>query len=119
LKKYLLDTNAVIYALNEGFLFPAGDYLISVISEIELFSYSKLTKDEEEALADALSNFSSIELTKRIKDKTIEIRKIRKLKLPDCIIVATAIVNEAILVTSDKQLLNLEFLETTQLSELK
>jgi predicted nucleic acid-binding protein len=36
--KYLLDTNAVIDALNQGFKFPNNEYFISVITEIELFS---------------------------------------------------------------------------------
>ena len=43
MNKYLLDTNSIIYALNSSFIFPKYEYLISVISEIELLSYSKLT----------------------------------------------------------------------------
>ena len=38
-----------------------------------------------------------------LKNKTIEIRNAYKLKLPDAIIAASAIVNDAILVTADKE----------------
>ena len=45
--KVLLDTNAVIYALNGGLTLPSADYSISIITEMELFSYSKLTELEK------------------------------------------------------------------------
>lgn len=50
--------------------------------------------------------------------KTIEIRKTGGLKLPDSIIVAAAIVSDAILVTSDKKLLNLKQINTIDIQEL-
>jgi hypothetical protein len=43
--KILLDTNAIIYALNDGLKLPQANYSISIITEIELFSYPKLTKN--------------------------------------------------------------------------
>lgn len=55
MKKYLLDTNTIIYALNKGFKFPNNEYLVSIITEIELFSYSDLTKKDEESLELALN----------------------------------------------------------------
>lgn len=118
-KRYLLDTNTIIYALNQGFKFPKNEYLISVITEIELFSYGSLTQKDEETLKLALSSFESIELTNRIKEETIKIRKKSKIKLPDSMIVATAIVQNAILVTSDKQLINSQIVETVSLEQLK
>jgi predicted nucleic acid-binding protein len=92
--KYLLDTNTIIYALNSGFRLPKHIYLISIINEIELLSYHKLTNDEEYILKKVLSNFANIQLTHKIKSKTIEIRKKYNLKLPDSIVVATAIVEK-------------------------
>lgn len=119
LKKYLLDTNAIIYALNEGFRFPKGEYLISIISEIELLSYSGLTSAEEQVLKNAIKNFITIDLNNKVKNKTIDIRKKTKLKLPDSIIVSSAIEYNAVLITSDKQLLNLDLLTVIELSDLK
>ncbi len=36
MKKYVLDTNSLIYALNDKVKIPLNDYLISIIAEIEL-----------------------------------------------------------------------------------
>lgn len=118
LSKYLLDTNTIIYALNQGLKLKDNRYLVSVITEIELLSYANLTNNDEEILKRLLSRFESIELTKSVKEKTIQIRKESKLKLPDSIIVASAVDNNAILVTSDKQLLNAQIVKTVELHQI-
>ena len=115
----VLDTNSIIYALNSGFKFPKNSYFVSIITEIELLSYPKLSHEEENLLKEALSNFSNITITEEIKDKTIRIRKTSKLKLPDSIIVATALVKKAKLVTSDKKLLSLDFIDAIELKDLR
>jgi len=71
----MLDTNAIIYALNQGFSFPKAEYFVSIITEIELLSYSKLTTDDEKMLKEVLGKFKSINLSNDVKEKTIEIRK--------------------------------------------
>ena len=63
LKKYLLDTNSIIYAMNNSFLFPPYQYCFSIITEIELLSFSKLTKGDSDLIKLALSNFEAIELS--------------------------------------------------------
>ncbi len=118
-KKYLLDTNSIIYALNNGYKFPNYDYAISVISEIELLSYSKLTLEDEHMLKTAIANFRNINITSKIKEETIKIRKHSKLKLPDSLIDATAFTESAILITSDQQLLNSNLTKTIELKNLK
>jgi len=50
MSKYLLDTNTIIYALNQGFKLQNSKYLVSIITEIELLSYSNLTKSDEKIL---------------------------------------------------------------------
>ena len=45
---------------------------------------------------------NEISLTDEIKEKTIEIRKKYKIKLPDAIVAASAIVNNLPLITADK-----------------
>ena len=118
MNNYLLDTNSIIYALNSGFIFPKYNYFISIITEMELLSYHKLTLNEEYILKQALSNFTNINISNEIKNKTIKIRKSHSLKLPDSIIIATTIIQNAVLVTSDKKLLNLNFLKTIELKDL-
>lgn len=93
--------------------------MISVITEIELLSYDKLSKDDEQILREALSHFELIDLTHEIKEKTIEIRRTTKIKLPDSLIIATAMAENAVLITSDKQLLNSELVKTIELKNLK
>ena len=76
-------------------------------------------KEEEKTLRDILANFINITISEEIKNQTIEIRKNKNLKLPDSIIVASAIVQNTILVTSDKKLLNLDFLDVIELKEIQ
>lgn len=118
MKRYLLDTNTIIYALNEGLKLQDAYYMVSVITEIELLSYTHLTQNDEKILKSLLAKFESVELTRKIKERTILIRKHSKLKLPDSIIVASALESNASLVTSDKQLLNAQLVKTLELNQL-
>lgn len=102
---YLADTNALIYLLNGNQCM--SNYLqknlyVSVISEMELLSYAGITPDEEMQIKSFLNDCNEVTLTNEIKDKTIEIRKKYKTKLPDAIIAASAIVKNIPLITADK-----------------
>jgi len=117
---FLLDTNVLIMSLNRGLIFPKYKYLISVITEIELLSFSKLNKEEEKILREFIKNFEIKFINEEIKEKTIYIRKKTFLKLPDSLIIATAIVNRAILITADKQILKYNNLvEMIDFNEIK
>lgn len=103
---YLLDTNVVIY-LQNGVLqddLPIADYGISVITEIELRAYSGLTVQEKRWLELFVNDVQVVKLSDAIKEKTIELRQQYRLKLPDAIVCATAIIENAILLSNDKQL---------------
>ena len=50
---------------------------------------------------------SVIDLTGEVKKETIMLRRTTKLKLPDSIVVASAIAQSAVLLTADLQLLRL------------
>jgi len=115
---FLLDTNSIIYAINDNLILPNYRYIVSVITEIELLSFSRLTRYEEQIIKEILANFEVVFINQNIKEKTIQIRKRYNLKLPDSLIVATALENNAKLVTSDKQLLNLDFLETLEVKSI-
>ncbi len=102
---YLADTNALIYLLNGNscmapYLMKNLSY--SVISEMELLSYSGITKQEESSIKSLLNDCSELSLTDEIKEKTIELRKKYRIKLPDAIVAASAIVNNLPLITADK-----------------
>ena len=115
--KILLDTNAIIYALNSGLTLPNDNYSISIITEMELFSYPKLTEFEQTNIQRLLNHFEIFNITERVKEKTIEIRKNYGIKLPDSIICATALVNKATLVSNDKQLSKIIGLDILSLEE--
>lgn len=116
--KVLLDTNAVIYALNDGLTLPKAEYSISIITEMELFSYPKLSDFERDNIKRLLSYFKIFSITEEIKDMTIQIRKNYGIKLPDSIICATALVNGATLISNDKQLKKIVELEIISLEKL-
>ena len=59
---------------------------------------NKIEETIVKSLCDTCEVFN---LTKQIIDKTIEIRKQAKIKLPDAIIAASTLVNNAILVTAN------------------
>ncbi len=106
--KLLLDTNAVLYVLGgdetlASFLNGKELYL-SIISELELLSYKKITQKEIKAITSFLSELKIENISEEIKKATIEIRKSTNLKLPDCIIAATSITLSIPLISSDKQL---------------
>ena len=116
--RFLLDTNAIIYLTTKGNSISGemvnrldeADLLISVISEIELFCKPEMPQDEEENLrAFIMERISVIDLTISVKKETINLRRSTKQKLPDCIVAATAIALNAVLLTNDKRLLNLSF----------
>ena len=115
---FVLDTNAVIFLTAKGSIISSdlenilndADMCISVISEIELFSKPAMPPNEEENLRAFLSDrLPIVELTSAIKKETIALRRNAKLKLPDCIVAATAIVQNAVLLTADKELLTLSW----------
>nr|MBF0222736.1 PIN domain-containing protein [Desulfobulbaceae bacterium] len=90
--KYLLDTNVILYLLGGKLLepLPEGRYFASVITELELLSYSLLCPKEEEKISQFLEEITVVELNPEIKKMTILIRRTHKIKLPDAIILATA-----------------------------
>jgi len=103
-KGYLIDTNTLVDAQTKkmpqkGLVFMANavneDFTISFVSYIEFIGYKDATKEMEEFIA--LANV--IEINKAIIDKTVAIRKSRRIKLPDAIIAATAIIHDRTLIT--------------------
>lgn len=101
---FLADTNAFIYLLNgdscmKPYLQTRLAY--SVISEMELLSYSGITEQEENNIKALLNNCSKLQLKEEIKERTIKIRKTYNIKLPDAIIAASAIENRLPLITAD------------------
>ena len=101
---YLADTNAVLYFLsgNECMkLYISSRFAFSVISEMELLSYQKITEDEEKKIRNFLGVCTPFGITEEIKNRAIQIRRKYQTKLPDAIIAATAIEKGLPLITAD------------------
>ena len=64
----LLDTNAIIYFLSGKFLLDSEyNVYTSIISEIELLCYPKITSEEENIIKDFLKSIDIINLDNYIK----------------------------------------------------
>lgn len=101
--KLLLDTNAALYFLHGRLArpLPKGIYLFSVITEIELFSYPKISSSEEASIRRLLAPMTRVELTAAVREKTIAIRRDCRMKLPDAVIAASALTHDAVLLSND------------------
>lgn len=106
-KGYLLDTSAYGRYLenrlsNENLLLMnevlSNAPEMSVIVKIELMSY-RGNSILEKVIHELVNSVSILNISDEIINKTIEIRRKTKIKLPDAIIAATAIVNKLTLLS--------------------
>ncbi|CAC5341545.1 MULTISPECIES: type II toxin-antitoxin system VapC family toxin [Planktothrix] len=98
--KYLYDTNIFIdYLAEETAVLPLfselflskNEVIISSIVRIELLSFPELSNEEEAVIADLLMQFERVPLLPQIEDRTIQLRRHHRIKLPDALIAATAL----------------------------
>ena len=75
---------------------------------MELLSFHGLTKSENDKLVSFISELEILPINEKVKEAAIKIRKKHRLKLPDSIIAATAIIYKLPLVTADKQLKSID-----------
>ena len=109
----LWDTNVAIYYLKKDLeadkalildqLSIDSSTLISIISEIELLCWKTEAADDLISLKTFVSRSIVLPLDQQVKQKTIDIRRTSRLKLPDAIIAATAIVHNLTLVTRNSK----------------
>ena len=109
-ERYLIDTSAVIKYLNETLPLNGLSFIdkvvdvesaISFIVEIELQSWNPLDPNDLKNYQLFVSSSRVIGINKSIIEETIKIRKHFKLKLPDALIAATAIVNDMTLISDN------------------
>ncbi len=109
--RYLVDTNIAIYLLNgaipanaSAFLQPILDQEcnLSIVAKIELLGWQFSTSADEQKATDFVSDSIVFPLTDAIAEKTIELRKSKKLKLGDAIIAATAVLHQLTLLTRNE-----------------
>jgi len=102
--RYILDTNVILDFMGKNFSEKIQNAIakiideeinISLITKIELLGFSNI----EQNLEDFVSCANVLALNDEVVNKTIELRRKHKKKLPDIIIASTAIVHNLTLVT--------------------
>ena len=104
---YLIDTNILIYALyGSEFInqYVQQSPFISFITEIEILGQINIETAELQTRQSALDYCTIIPFSNIIKKRTILLKQLYKLKLPDAIIAATAIIEGYTLVSADRGL---------------
>jgi predicted nucleic acid-binding protein len=106
--KIVFDTCAVIKLLDGKYnLASLGDDIdqarqfTSVIVRMEMLAKPGITPDEERKIRDFLADMVVAPLDNSVEKIAVEIRRNTTVKLPDCIIAATAIALDATLLTDD------------------
>ena len=101
--KALFDSNVIIYLskreISLSFLDQFDALFISVITYMEILGYPFSNPKEEKFIKELLSFFRTLYVDQHVADITIDIRKKKRIKLPDAIIAATAISESLQLVT--------------------
>lgn len=109
--KYLIDTNTLIYYFNglidddNIFSIFKNSFNISVITKIEFLGWPVLSNNQElqQKAVDFISHAVIYELDELVANQTIKIRQQHKIKTPDAIIGATAMVHGFEIVTNNVQ----------------
>ena len=115
-RRLLLDTNAIVALLqgNEDLVKHTSgvEWIgISIISQIEFLCFSRLTEPDRNLFAQFLAKIEVVGLQageSQLIDRAVEIRRSLRIRLPDAIIAASAVLRNATLVTSDRELLSIK-----------
>ncbi len=110
-KRYLLDTNAIVVILKTKShpllaILEQADWVgVSVISVVEFLAFSAISEHDRVLFEQFSERINIVELesanTQLIQSVT-SLRKTYRLKLPDAIIAASALLNDSVLITADK-----------------
>lgn len=123
-KKYLVDTNTLIDAQikrlpEKGLKLLASiideDFTVSFVTYIEFLGYPNATRATE----DFISLARVLEINVDIINKCINLRRARRIKLPDAIIAATALSYDLTIITNnEKDFLEIAGLEVINLHKI-
>jgi len=112
----LLDSNTIVYLSKEVITIDDvfddnKEYGISVITYMEVLGYAFESIAEKKFIEELLSYLTIFYIDETIAKRVIELKKEKKIKLPDAIICVTAMVNNALLITNDIRLKNIKQLK--------
>ena len=115
-KFYFLDTNAIIQLLKGNqelleILQNAEFISCSIISKLEYLSFHDISENDIELFDQFIEKIEIMELPSNdneLHKHIINIRKDKKLKLPDAIIVGCSEYRKCTLITADKKILKIK-----------
>jgi hypothetical protein len=117
MEQYLMDNNAISGFFSNTLPSKGMDFMtevfdqtpnISVITEIEALSWIDADKNKERILQAFVKDANVLGLTPDIVARCVKLRRSRKIRTPDAIIAATALVHNLTLVTHDSDFDNIE-----------
>jgi predicted nucleic acid-binding protein len=118
--QYLIDNNVISHYFSERLSETGMHFIaqildltpnISVITEIEALSWVNPDKSKEALIKEFIDDANVFPLTPAIVKNCVTIRRNRKIKTPDAIIAATAIVHNLTLVSNDEHFIGIEGLQ--------
>lgn len=118
--QYLIDNNVISSYFSGQFSEKAMDFIasvidqipnISVVTEIEALSWVNPDKSKEAIVQEFIQDATVLGLTPDVVSQCIKIRRNKKIKTPDAIIAATAIVHKLTLITSDSDFKSIQNLQ--------
>jgi predicted nucleic acid-binding protein len=118
--QYLMDNNAISsyfsgHFSEKGMAFIAETIdqipTISVITEIEALSWVTTDTNKESIIREFIQDSNVLSLTPSVVNQCVRIRRSKKIKTPDAIIAATALVHDLTLITSDKDFNDIQGLQ--------
>jgi predicted nucleic acid-binding protein len=113
--EYLLDTNFILGMLKST---PAVTEVLktnpllanqcaySAVTRMELLGFPGITPDEETVIRSALEKLTYLPIDHAVEDMAIQLRRSRRVKLPDALIAATALCHDLQLLSMDLGLLS-------------
>ena len=73
----------------------------SAVTRMELLGFPGITVDEDSLIRQRLAQFTYLAISTGIEDAAIELRRSRRVKIPDALIAATALCHGLELLTMD------------------
>ncbi len=107
---YLIDKNIIIYhfkdLLHPSFVDKVNrmfseSFNISAITKIEFLGWKGFNDEQYRKSVNFLNNANLISISDQVVDATINLRRKKKIKLPDAVIAATCIIHGMTLVTAN------------------
>jgi tRNA(fMet)-specific endonuclease VapC len=125
-RRFILDTNAIVSLLrgNKSLVdcVEQADWVgISIISKIEFLAFPDLSESDVnlfEEFQDRIDIIDLAHVNEHLISNIINLRKLyKKIKVPDAIIISTAIVNNCTLITADKKLHKVDEVEILSIED--